>query len=454
MSITKQSLLDLGMVFPVFSGVQIDLNAVDHTMPDGRKVPASLCDHNCTEEVGNYTCPAAFTLNRGIKPRFASKEAILRWIEIGRAGLILARDAFLANYFGQYCQMFRVPLEVEGILRELLRTNLCEVNLFGGNPEMHPEVLSLVRELKREGFRVNLTTTGRRLLTSQKFASKIVADPPHLLALSADDFDPACLDELFQMSLPDLVQVWKKIGPLRGQSQKFVEGIFAAKFMREHNAEGAILFNMVLHHGNLRHAREIMHALAHYLPGVLVNPYPAQDSFLGGNGLLFAPEDLVLFGELIDFFIAETVAGNPTLTKRLQYWLVMKAILEECDPAEASQFLSGHGTWQCYRHELVAGAGMYLQIGKRNPIHTATDVEPGGHAGCYWQNETVTMLKQISSAVQVASHVICGQSEKVSGPCPGCSMPRLWFNSVTTELGLNPRLVPRYLDLRLQYVGF
>ncbi len=62
--ITKDTLLSLGLVFPVFGGIQIDLNVVLRAMPDGNTQPASLCDHNCTDEVGGYTCPAAFTLNK------------------------------------------------------------------------------------------------------------------------------------------------------------------------------------------------------------------------------------------------------------------------------------------------------------------------------------------------------------------------------------------------------
>ncbi|PIS38636.1 MAG: hypothetical protein COT34_02670 [Candidatus Nealsonbacteria bacterium CG08_land_8_20_14_0_20_43_11] len=460
--ITKDTLLALGLVFPVFGGIQIDLNVVLRAMPDGSTQPASLCDHNCTDEVGGYTCPAAFTLNKGAKPKFALGSDLLFWIQMGRSGLILARNAFLEKYFADYCRTFVIPVAVQAILAESLRSDLCEVNLFGGNPEMHPEVIWLIRELKARNFRVNLTTTGRRFLTNKKFVRDFVDNLLHLLALSADDFDPERLDELFTMPLNGLASVWKRINPLHGQAQKLVEGIYAARLVQEKGISTTVLFNMVLHRGNLRYVRRIMEAISRYLPKALVNPYPAQDSFECGSGHLLSAENIQEFTELVDFFTNETRRGNSNLTKQIQYWLVMGAILENCreHPMVASELIAGHYIWQCYRHEPVPGAGMYLQIGKNNPnlVNIGNDTtQPGGYPGCYWQNNTVTGPVQVQSAEQIAHHILGGMQELAAetlSPCRGCSMPRLWFNMVTTELGLNPGLRESYLRLRRQHVGF
>ena len=140
----------------------------------------------------------------------------------------------------------------------------------------------------------------------------------------------------------------------------------------------------------------------------------------------------------------------------------MAAVLENCrgDHASASRFIAGHGIWQCYRGDPVPGAGMYLQIGKANPDFVQIGVSSGslaGHAGCYWNSRTVTAHTEIRSANQIHQHVLGGMQElaaDVPGRCPGCSMPRLWFNMITTELGLDPKLRETYLRLRRQYVGF
>lgn len=449
----------LGLIFPVSYGIQIDLCAVNRQQ-DGRTITGSLCDHNCTSEFGGYDCPAAFTRNKGFKANFAPKDSIVNWVLTGREGLRLATESFLEHNFSGYCAEFRVPPDVREALHQNMAQGLCEVNLFGGDPEMHPQVMDIIARLKNEGFRVNLTTTGRKFLTSESFVKRFAQNPAHLLALSADDFDPERLEELFSMSLSGLKAAWKKIDPRRGQEQKFFEAVYAARLAKEEGWPCTILFNMVLHKGNLPYVRQMMQAITRHLPNALVNPYPAQDSFDHGPGNLFDSGSVLQFASLAEWLIQETVNGNPNLTKRLQYWLVMKAVLENCTteyPNAVSQLVSGHHIWQCYQR---AGAGMYLQIGKGNnglinigPAAT----EPGGFPGCYWNSSTVTGGMQIASAEQVSSHVLRGMQEHAkasTGACPGCSMPRLWFNMVSTELGLNPGLVATYLRLRHYHVGF
>jgi hypothetical protein len=327
---------------------------------------------------------------------------------------------------------------------------------------MHPEIAKLIHRLKANGFRVNLTTTGRRFLSSEKFIERFALDPPHLLALSADDFDPERLEELFEMPLRGLKAAWKRIDPRHGQEQKFVESIYAARLVQERGIDTELLFNMVLHHGNLRHVRQMMDAIRRYIPAAIVNPYPAQDSFSGGPGDLFSAEDVAEFGGLADFFIQETLSGNPNLAKNIHYWIAMAAVLESCrsDPASASRFIAGHRVWQCYRREPAMGAGMYLQIGKANAAFVQAGFSDGaasGHAGCYWNSQTVTSSHEIRSFREVSRYLLGGMqhlAENASPRCPGCSMPRLWFNMVTTELGLNPGLRKKYFELRKSYVGF
>ncbi len=446
----------LGLIFPVSYGIQIDVNAVNKQLPNGQTVTGSLCDHNCTRDVGGYDCPAAFTVNRGFKPHFASAESIINWVLAGRESLRLATEQFLEHHFSGYCAEFNIPHDVSEALYQNMKSGTCEVNLFGGNPEMHPQIFEIIRTLKSLGFRVNLTTTGRKPLTSREFTTQLAIDTPHLLALSADDVDPDRLEDYLTMPLDQLKAVWKKIPPLNGQAQKFVEGIYTARQAMLENWPCTVLFNMVLHKGNLPHFRQIMQTITKHLPKVLLNPYPAQDSFDHGPGDLFDAESISLFSSLVDWFIQETIGGNANLTKRLQSWLVMRAVLDNCQdhPVAASKLISGHGIWQCYRR---TGAGMYLQIGKGNNslinIGDPEATEPGGYPGCYWNNSTVTGNAQVTTA----EHLLSGMQEHAKAstkPCPGCSMLRLWFNMAVTELGLNPGLVATYLGLRYKHAGF
>lgn len=459
---------ELGFIFPPAFGIQIDVAAVNRLMPDGSVIPASLCNHNCTDEVGGYDCPAAFTKNHGIKPVFAKGKDLLRWIQVGYSGLKQARDVLLRDYFASYARDFRLPSEEQMVIRESLQSDLAEINLFGGEPTMNPWTLWLARQLKALGFRVNLTTTGRPIMTSYDFVKELALEEttPHLIALSADDFDPARLDEVFQMPLLELRTEWKRVNPLNGQQQKFLEGVYAARFLKESGIKTLVLFNMVLHPGNLRYVKQIISTVSRYLPDALMNCYTAQDSFLGGDGNIFSADDIKVFAGLVDFFRDETLQGNPNITKRLQYWLLMEAVLENCreHPVAASQMIAGHHIWQCYR---TPGAGLYLQIGKgrtNSPLVKIGEkkngekaLPPGGYPGCYWNSSTVTASSQAELVEDIAWHIRSGmqiRAMNAKDPCPGCSMPRLMFNILSTELGMNPGLKEPYLQFRRQYAGF
>jgi len=465
----KKRMSELGFIFLPAFGIQIDVAAVNRIMPDGSVVPASLCNHNCTNEVGGYDCPAAFTRNKGIKPVFAEGEDLLRWIQVGYSGLKQARDVLVRDHFTPYACDFRLPPKEQTVIRESLLSDVCEVNIFGGEPTMNLATLWLSRQLKALGFRVNLTTTGRPFMLSEDFVREFADSEvtPHLLALSADDFDPDRLDEVFQMPLPELKAEWKRVSPLNGQQQKFLEGVYAARLVKELGIKTVVLFNMVLHSGNLRHVKQIISTVSRYLPDALMNSYPAQDSFSGGDGNIFSADDVQVFSGLVDFFRDETLNGNPNITKRLQYWLLMQAVLENCRefPIAASQMIAGHHIWQCYR---TPGAGLYLQIGKGRTngaslvkIGEKKDGEkvlaPGGYPGCYWNSNTVTSSSQAELVEDVAWHVRSGMQVRAASAtekCPGCSMPRLLFNAFSTELGMNPGLREPYLRLRRRYAGF
>src|SRR5207237_9228690 len=114
------------------------------------------------------------------------------------------RPQFLRHLKGLgYCQGI-----VDGIAGG---SSLPEINLFVGNPEMHPHIHEIIAQLIREGYSVTLTTTGKRFLTSPEFVRRIRECPPTRIALSADDLPPD-VDEIRRLavlSLPELRTEYK-----------------------------------------------------------------------------------------------------------------------------------------------------------------------------------------------------------------------------------------------------
>ena len=58
---------------------------------------------------------------------------------------------------------------------------------------------------------------------------------------------------------------------------------------------------------------------------------------------------------------------------------------------------------------------------------------------------------------EIASFITHGMIEIAKSnpdPCPGCNFPRLNFDMVSLENGMDLRLVPAYLDLRRKHLGF
>ena len=452
----KDSLEDhlrrLGFIYDAFSGIQIDINSAWKKGDQG-EISASLCDHNCTLKVGGYDCPAAISANKGIiKKSLAPTEVLLKWILLAAKGLRSTRSLYLINDFDAQCKLFEIPPDVATAMRVGMARSDIEVNLFGGNPEMHPGILDLIRQLKSEGLRVNMTTTGRRLLRKPAFVEGLATSGLDLIAFSADDFN---LDDLAQAILMDRIEIkteWKKIPASHGQRQKAIEALHGAMLVRDLGEQFPIkiLFNMVISRVNIRHVRHIIETLEGIFPFVLMNPFPAQHGFWGGKDL-FKPDDLEELERLADWFIDRTLA-NERFFRRLQYWLLIKAVFATwSDPSHIAQAIDQ--MWRCYR---APGADRYLQIG-RSPLTKSDEQHPGGYLGCFWNLDTVTGSTQIKSAAQVRSYLRGGMrelSKQAAHPCPGCSMPRLMHDLITTQAGMNPELIPAFLELRQKHAGF
>jgi hypothetical protein len=223
----RKQLIELGLYDAAYAGIQVDLNAARRKLLDGRFVDASLCDHNCLETPngGKYTCPASISMNKGIISQLAPAEKIIEGVRRSADALYKVRDYLLSDeFFGSYCSRFKVPSKVGEVVKEILREGNIEVNLFGGNPEMHSELPQIIAALKNAGYSVTLTTTGRRFMIDKNFLEKILSNPPDTIAVSADDFeDVEQIKRLASLSSSELFSEWKMFQNIMGNGKKLTK---------------------------------------------------------------------------------------------------------------------------------------------------------------------------------------------------------------------------------------
>lgn len=461
---TAKKLEQFGMV-GVSGGIQVDINAARRKLSDGIYQDAAFCDHNCRIETngtssGHYECPAAFTRNKGIDPRtLASSDLLLKGIDTTADGLRAFNKEFLIDGgFNSYAKRYQVNGMVRNVLADVLSSDRIEVNCFGGNPELHPALLELMKGLR--GYKVNLTTTGGIFMRSGAFVEQFMEAPPNLIALSADDFASApAIQALNQLSLDKIQARRDKIHPIFGQQRKALEAIYVAKLAQLHKNFPQVLFNLVVHAGNIDSIEEIIGTLRTEFPGVIVNPYPAQSSF-ENKPAIFKQKHLHSLETFIDTRIAEHIGKKTGIVPRLHYWVMLKAVFATYrrNSNRIIQMLSGYDVWRCYKQP---GAGRYVQIGASPAVHKGGKIA-GGHLNCFWNSTTIAqdndqVWNDSFHPQDVVSYLSEG-AKKIAGtvgsPCSGCLMPRLAFDMVSTELGMHKSLIPNYLALRKQTAGF
>jgi hypothetical protein len=458
---TKQEKLKkYGFVYDVCAGFQFDLNTVLKPLADGF-TEGHLCDHNCTLDYGNYDCPAAFTRNKNISPTGTiSLENITVSLDRAKNGLVEMNHLFLKKYFDDYSANYGIPADIALEIKSVLQQDGLELNIFGGNPELHPHFLDIIPLAQKTGWKVTTTTTGKKFLYDSVFFQRFAACPPNLLACSADDYESVDeLKRLLDMTLDDIKMFWQKANPLYGQRKKAYESIYLAK-LTQNKKFCPTLFNVVVHPGNLPMIKEILYLLKAYFPETKINPYPAQASFEYSD-INWQDSELSLLNNFIDYMIDNQIsqAGKQIsdYVPRLPYWLALKsAFITITDKKELNSFISGNNIWQCFRKP---GSGRYLQASCAE-IKIKSPLNPGCHPGCFWNDRTVTTAErqfwqlnpQDIAWYILADKPVMGQS--AVHPCPGCIMPRLMFDGPTVELGLNPRLLPAYFKLRRNYFNF
>jgi hypothetical protein len=466
----------LGMVSSSFATIQIDLNVV-HRSADTQGGEISLCDHNCTTAAagqptgGRYTCPAAMSLNKGARntrpaPTSLLTEGLLTTVE----GIAEAQRRFLADDLDAYMARESVPPSLRPAFAGELARQRIAVNLFGGSPETHPGVLEIMTTLQRRGVEVHLTTTGRRILRDRAFRDRFLQSPPDLIGLGADDFEsPDDIDHLFRMDFDELTTLWRRTPWQHGQRRKAIEAVQICKLSTLSDFP-QILFNFVLHAGNLPFVERMLDNLSRYTGGrAILNPYPVQSAFMNGAGELggAALDQLSAFvDEAISAHLARAGDRHPrwNLTNRFPYWMLLRALLDQAaSPRLISDQVGGDGVWRCYARR---GAGRCVQVGAGLPhggISTdpygGRSAHPGGHLGCFWNADTITDQRQFWTldSAAVADWILDGrqlaarQSER---PCRGCLFPRMSTDGVSLELGLSAPAAERYRAVRRHYLGY
>ena len=466
----RDFLLRTGMVNSnVYAGIQPDDCVVWRRVPGGYQ-NFSLCNHTCVTEVngkptgGNYVCDASFVFASGAKG-FAPRQAIVGWTRSVAAAHAIARDIFFEYHFNDYCDEFCVSSSwAEAIKLELTDPNKkVEVNRFGGSPEMLKECAGIIADCKQAGFIVNLTTPGRRLMIDAQFVKDLAADPPQILAMSFDDVGPDEIKRLAKMDLDAIKAEWKTISPHHGQRQKAYEGLYAAKLMLEMEVPIKLLFNVVIHPGNIRHLDNLLATLSECVPGCFANPYPAQS--FNNEPPCWTVESLPALRAHVLHFIEGTLAGTPGITRRISYYNMLEAAYRKWfrkDPKRLLEFMSGIGAWDI---TLRPGAYRYAQIGKSTEVINRPFEElplPGGHLGCFW-NPILGLPKHVNGSIEELAETITmgmvkrgrelrrGRLEYVQ---TSNVMPRLAFDTVSTELGIPFELVVEYIRTRKEYCGF
>lgn len=463
--------------------IQCDVVVVNRKLPDsGTVYDGAICDHNCDIE-GGYQCPARFSANRGLSLKdITPAEKINQAIDVAAEGLRQFNKTFVTGGdLIRYASAFQIPNHIQaGIAYNMLKGPV-NINIFGGNPELHPEVLSIAKYNHNQGRKTTLTTTGGALMNGspQRREAFIQAFDDGLidvLAVSAEFTSPEQILRYADMSTEELKEEWRKTSPLYGQKRKGLEALNALKLHTQGQGKNTLLLNMVVHPGNLgtdgENIEKIISAISALDPKAIINPYPAQSSFgepfdktsneNRSNIQAFTADDIPGLCNFIGNRLAEQTNTNSHTTRRPHYWAMLQSVVDtNYDDETKARMLSGHEIWICYSKDGIPGAGQSVQIGAspypRDPVKMPY---AGGKLACYWNDRTTTDDRQQvwdMSPAAIANHIANGMSEianSINNPCPGCIMPRLVGDEPSLELGLNPLLKVAYLARRKSLVGF
>jgi hypothetical protein len=468
----------LGLMTGGAGVVQVDIMAATWSENPETGYDRPLCDHNC-DHGGGYQCPARRSAHPGLKTsNLAPAEKISRAIDVAVEGLKKFNQRFtygghLRNYGNRFC----IPQYLQDGIAYNLQIEPPSINIFGGNPELHPDVLDIAQACHDSGYRTTLTTTGAIMMNGaprgKEIQKSLLAGSINTLAVSAEYQNANQIRQLMNMSTEEMKRKWRE-SDLTGQARKGIEAIDALRYHLEHQGEFTLLMNLVVHPGNLgfngEGIEDIIATLKELDPTVKVNPYPAQSSFdtkdsdTRSNIQTFSPEHIPALTSFIAQRIKEQTMQDSQTVLRPHYWAMLKAVLDTSsdDPEQAAKMLSGFDVWKCFQApDGLHGAGHSVQIGaSTEPRDLKVVPDAGGYLSCFWNDRTTTrngIKVWEMTPDDVADHIDGGMqtiAAVTSEPCQGCLMPRLIGDIHSLELGMNPALKDAYLANRTELVGF
>lgn len=392
----------------ISTGIQVDVTVMTRRI-GGKQVEVPSCDHSCWNE--NYKCPAATSRQAG---------------------------CVTASYAPGHLLVSAIRKVAHGLRRITNVKDTVEVNLFGGNPELHPDIIKITKQLSLEGFAVCLSIPGRRFITDPEFCAALVDAGPKTIAFSADDFEsPEYLGALVAASSDELSYQWRQVPYGCSQRQKAIEAIYAARALQRDPGSPTILFNLVVHPGNLWDIMIFMFVLWKHFKEALINVYPVQSAFFGSPSP-FSKEHVTALKTLIEAMASGVPLG---CIQRPHYWRLLKVLCElyRDDDKAFCDAVSGKGIWNCH----FAG-NRYVQIGRRSPGKGSKE-HPGGYLNCFWNPSGY-----IDNNAQVWNTTdMDGWLANYGSPdCPGCLMPRLLFDEENMLKGLSEEILPAYQAVR------
>ena len=433
---------------------------------DSKGVHIPYCKHGCGRD-GGYGCSIAKAveaskLKSHLDLTYAPSDVIIKDINLLYDAVKGSREDFLNKYLDDHISDFNIPEEYADEFRQILKDGLdnagFDINLFGGDPEWYPEVIEVIRELKEDKSRkyiVNLTTTGSRIITDDEFFQELYSAPLDLLALSIDDTD--CL-QYFSSSPEEVKRVYneykercslEKIKP-QGQWMKSMEGLYAAKILKNKNPDMKVLFNVVIKKQNLDNVYDIVTGLNEEFPMAKINPYFAQ-SFGDEEEPAFREEHLDKLEGFVDYMLElnKKIDTDKPFSPKIHYWIMLKSAFETWrdDKERLLRGLSGDGIWNCSRtkgRELyaLATASKNKNVGGPRIIQ-----------GCQWDDMVNVEEKGLydMTVEDVKNHMqnIGETARNANYSCRGDIMPRITAGNIfSLEAGLSDELKPKYIEIR------
>ena len=204
------------------------------------------------------------------------------------------------------------PLELADAKRMLgfLRRELPAIYLFGGEPTIHPDFLSILAEIDRLGFYPVLMNTNGLMLPRLLERDPDMFRRIDILIISMDSTDPNVLDRLYRSK--------------KGDGQRVIDVIKAYK--KTIKGSGCkVVINCVITEETIDDAMKVMNFCID--EDIAFAPVPANR----GKGLMHRFQEIREYGALVDRMLS--AEGPRLFGSRKVFQILMRFKSFECHPA-------------------------------------------------------------------------------------------------------------------------